>query len=163
MCIRDRYLKEDQILSLNTIIGTQTNIILRDMMQVHKTTCLEESVLFLLDFYKKLKTYYHKYIGKTTKIKPDYVDSIHISKKKNMTKDNCIIIQLAQIPGVSVHMAKAIVLECKSLKSLYDAYSNFEDEKEKERFLETITYSVNGGKSRKIGKVISKRIYEYLS
>lgn len=150
-------------LPLNTIIGTQTNIILRDMMQVHKTTCLEESVLFLLDFYKKLKTYCHKYIGKTTKIKPDYVDSIHISKKKNMNKENCIIIQLAQIPGVSVHMAKAIVLECKSLKSLYDAYSNFEDEKEKERFLETITYSVNGGKPRKIGKVISKRIYEYLS
>ena len=150
-------------LPLNTIIGTQTNIILRDRMQVHKTTCLEESILFLLDFYKKLKTHCDKYMSKTIKVKSDYVDNIHISKKKNMNKDNCIIIQLAQIPGVSVHMAKAIVLECKSLKNLCNAYSNFEDEKEKEKFLETITYSVKGGKSRKIGKVISKRIYEYLS
>ena len=69
-------------LPLNTIIGTQTNIILRDMMQVHKTTCLEESILFLLDFYKKLKTHCDKYMSKTIKVKSDYVDNIHISKKK---------------------------------------------------------------------------------
>ena len=152
-------------LPLNTIIGTQTNIILRDMMQVHKTSCLEESILFLLDFYKKLKTHCEKYMNndKNKNMEASYVDNIHISKKKNMNKYNCTIIQLAQIPGVSVHMAKAIILECKSLKNLCDAYSNFEEEKEKEKLLETITYSVHGGKSRKIGKVISKRIYEYLS
>jgi hypothetical protein len=43
------------------------------------------------------------------------------------------------------------------------AYSNFENEEEKEKFLETITYSVPGGKLRKVGKVVSKRVYEYLN
>ena len=150
-------------IQLNTLIGAQTNIIIRDMMQVYKTSCIEESILFLLDFYKKLKVHSEKFLNKPLKNNIDYVDNIHISKKKNMDKNNCTIIQLAQIPGVSIHMAKAIILECKSIKNLCNAYSNFEEEVEKEKLLETITYTINDGKPRKIGKVISKRIYEYLN
>jgi len=147
---------------LNTIIGAQINIIVRDMMQTLKTSCLEESVLVLFDIYKKLKINCKTFINKSPKHKSEYVDSIQIRKKDNMDKNNCIIIQLSQIPGVSIHIAKAIISECQSITNLCMAYSNFENEEQKENFLETITYSVPGGKSRKIGKVVSKRIYEYL-
>lgn len=148
---------------LNTIIGAQINIIIRDMMQTLKTSCLEASVLVLFDIYKKLKINYQNYIDKSSKHKLEYVDSIQIRKKDNMDKNNCIIIQLSQIPGVSIHIAKAIIAECQSITNLCMAYSNFENEEQKEKFLETITYSVPGGKSRKVGKVVSKRIYEYLN
>ena len=161
------YIKQNKCkingLPLNTIIGSQINIILRDMMQTYKTSCLEESVLFLFDFYKKLKIHYEKYIDKLSNHKLEYVDNIRIRKKDNMNKINCMVIQLAQIPGVSIHMSKAIIAECKSIKNLCIAYSNFDNEKDKENLLETITYSVDGTRQRNIGKVVSKRIYEYIN
>jgi len=161
------YIKQNKCkingLPLSTIIGAQINIILRDMMQIYKTSCLEESVLFLFDFYKKFKINYEKYINKLSKHKFEYVDNIQIRKKDNMNKINCMTIQLAQIPGVSIHMSKAIITECKSIKNLCIAYLNFDNEKDKENLLETILYSVDGTRQRKIGKVVSKRIYEYIT
>ena len=42
-------------------------------------------------------------------------------------------------------------------------WNKYWNEKDKENLLETITYSVDGTRQRNIGKVVSKRIYEYIN
>lgn len=49
-----------------------------------------------------------------------YVESLHISKKENMTPERCFIMQLCQIPGISFKTASVITQKCSNLCKLID-------------------------------------------
>ena len=66
----------------------------------------------------------------------------------------CFINQLHQIPGVSINMAQNIVDQYLSMSNLISKYNETED---KEGMLKDIKIS-----NRKLGPVVSKRVYEYL-
>ena len=90
----------------------------------------------------------------------EYLECLKTVKKDNITKDNCYILQLSQIPGVSVKIATAIAKKYPSFKKILEAYNEISDsdESEKERLLAEIKVNDN----RKLGKVLSSRLYQYL-
>jgi hypothetical protein len=74
-----------------------------------------------------------------------------------MTPKLCNIVQLSQIPGVSKQMGEIIIEKYGSLSHLILEYTKLTDLKDKLEFLKNIELT-----NRKIGPVISKRIYEFL-
>lgn len=103
-----------------------------------------------------------KIIELKTNNSSDYVDNIKIKKKDNNNPENCNIIMLCQIPGVSTKISKTICDKYNSISNLVNEYNNNETQKEKECLLKDLTFPINNDKTRKIGPVISKRVYEYL-
>ena len=91
-----------------------------------------------------------------------YVDSVKIKKKDNNTPKNCNIIMLCQIPGVSVKIGKCILEHYKCISNIILEYEKLQTSLEKENMIKEIKYEINNNKKRKIGPVLSKRIYEYL-
>lgn len=88
-----------------------------------------------------------------------YLDNIKIKKKDNITADNWFSLALANIPGVSVKIAKTITAKYTKLQDLIDAYNKLEEEKDKEKMLCDLKII---DANRKIGKVLSKKVYDYL-
>jgi len=144
-------------IKITSLIGAQTNIIVRDGLKVLRTSCVDETIYLILNLYYKYQVYDKQNINKQT----DYVDVIKLKKKKNMTPQNCFILQLAQIPGCSVNVAKIIADEVKSMINLCDRYSQLETIEEKQKMLEKITYQ-SKNKTRKIGPKLSTKIYQYV-
>ena len=94
-------------------------------------------------------------MGKFKKIEnstDNYASSIKINKKENMNKSLCNIIQLATIPGVSKNISKIILDEYKSISNLIEEF------KKNDKLL---LANINLGK-RKLGKILSEKIYDYL-
>lgn len=148
-------------LPLPTIIGAQTNILVRDKMKIYRTNYINESVYFILNLYHKFQLYGNS--EESFLNTSQYVDMIQSRKKDNMNPSNCFIIQLSQIPGCSINMAKQIVSESTSMLQLCQAYSCLDTIKEKEKLLENIKYQTSNNKSRKIGSKMSAKIYNYIS
>ena len=103
-----------------------------------------------------------KIIELKTNNSSDYVDNIKIKKKDNNNPENCNIIMLCQIPGVSTKISKTICDKYTCISNLINEYNNNDTQKEKECLLKDLTFPINNDKTRKIGPVISKRVYEYL-
>jgi len=99
---------------------------------------------------------------KSNSVSSKYVDNIKIKKKENNNPKNCNIIMLCQIPGVSTKISKTICDKYSCISDLVLEYNKLNTLKEKETLLKDYSYSINNDKTRKIGPVISKRIYEYL-
>ena len=97
-------------------------------------------------------------INDTTNItNTDYLECIKTKKKDNLTPNNCYILQLSQIPGVSTKIATMIVEKYPTINELLNSYNSIINVKEKELLLSPITIN-----NRKLGKVLSTRIYKYL-
>lgn len=88
-----------------------------------------------------------------------YLDNIKIKKKDNITADNWFTLALANIPGVSVKIAKTITGKYAKLQDLMDAYSKLTEDNDKEKLLCDLPII---DANRKIGKVISKKVYEFM-
>ena len=84
----------------------------------------------------------------------EYASSIKRAKKDNLTIRVCFINQLSQIPGVSSKMAIAI---SEQFPNMMELIRNVEIEEG-----DTICDIRYGNSQRKIGPVVSERIYEYL-
>ena len=69
-----------------------------------------------------------------------------------MNKELCNIIQLATIPGVSHNISKIIMEKYGSLNNLIEEYKKTDN---------LLLVNISLGK-RKIGKVLSTKIYNYL-
>ena len=130
-----------------------------------RTFNLEETLFYLKKLYKKIfedkkKLSFDYKLSNDTDL--DYCSSIKMKKKENMTPENCFKIQLSQIPGISINLANIISLHYPSFYKLLDNYNKCDTTEEKEIMLKDIEYDIANNKKRKIGKVISKRICEYL-
>ena len=79
-----------------------------------------------------------------------------------MTPQMCYLFQLCQIPGVSSNSARIISEQYPSMNSLILEYSNQSTIEEKEALLSELKMTSSTGKVRKLGPVLSKRIYNYL-
>ena len=144
------------------VFGSVTNMIFRDNIKLINTGTIKQSYNLILNLKKK-------FIEGTFEPKENlnYNESIKLNKKDNMTNELFNIQVLATIPGISIKMAEIILQEIKSVKDLIIKYNNYDIElekdginieKEREELLKNIQYS----EKRKVGKIISKRIYEFL-
>lgn len=162
------YLIENSIIeqknkyNTDIVYGSLINMTIRDDIKIIRSESIKETIKFLDILFKRLHTSPEMFTPNIiSKNYTDYVNTIKLNKKQNMTPENCQIVQLAQIPGVSVNTAKIIISHF-NIKNLILEYEKLEDQKSKELLLENIILT-NSSKKRKLGKVLSKRIYEYLN
>ena len=150
-----------------TLIGSMINAMIRDNIKVYRTTNIKETIEFIELLYSKLVKDGDKLLPsnslKNEESKIDYVSSIKLKKKENLTEENCFLLQLSQIPGVSLNIAKEIKKNYNSMFELCQKYNEQSTLKEKEILLKDISFEIANDKTRKIGKVVSERVFNYLS
>jgi hypothetical protein len=78
-----------------------------------------------------------------------------------MTPNNCSVLQLAQIPGMSIPTSQIIINKFTSIANLINEYYQIE-ESSRSNMLSDIEIPISNGKKRKLGKVLSERVYKYL-
>jgi len=135
------------------IFGSITNMNFRDKIKVISTNNIEQTYDLIISLKKKFIE--GKFNSKENK---DYNETIKINKKENITLDLFNIKILSIIPGVSVKMSEIIINKVNSIKELIQIYNDLDNETDKIEYLKDIQYS----DKRKIGLVISNRIYKYL-
>lgn len=92
----------------------------------------------------------------------DYANTIKLKKKENMTPQICQQLWLAQIPGMSTTFSQVILEKYHSLPNLINSYNTLESVEDKKKMLIDIPITTKTGKTRKLGKVLSERIYDYI-
>ena len=174
------------------INGAIINSIFRDDIKLIRTKSIDDTIIYIKTLMKKVKNniefFEHHSSSDNLEINSDvscdtssnnskdvkiieiksnsvgnaYVDNIKIKKKENNNPENCNIIMLCQIPGVSTKISKTIFDKYTNISNLVLEYNKLETLKEKETLLKDYTFPINQNKTRKIGPVLSKRVYEYL-
>ena len=140
--------------------GALLNMTFRDKLNVIRTNDVSDTASILYKIGNKIikNPEFFKNDSEINKInKINYLDTIKICKKDNMTPKLCNIVQLSQIPDVSKQMAEIIIEKYDSLSNLIMEYTKLNNLEDKQKLLKNIELT-----NKKIGPVISKRIYEFL-
>ena len=161
----------------STLTGSIINMLFRDNIKIHRTNSIEETTKFIIQLFSKIAEpdifqtdiQVNKFEDNESKNESkneentsiSYTSTLHKKKKNNMTPEVWFICQLKMIPQVSDTIANAIIKEYSSLKSLILKYQSISEEY-RPNLLSAITYDLSTGKKRKIGKVVSERIYDFL-
>jgi ERCC4-type nuclease len=165
-----RLLKSDRKqIDTSTLISSIINMMFRDNIKIHRTNSIEETSDFIIKLFYKLGdkdifAIQNQGEGEETKSELQsisYTSTLHKKKKNNMTPEVWFVCQLSMIPQISDTVATVITKTYPSLSSLFLKYQSLE-EHERPDLLTNLTYDLSTGKKRKIGKIISNRVYEYL-
>lgn len=93
----------------------------------------------------------------------EYLTTIATKKKNNINPNNWEIISLSNIPGISPSVAEQILKKYHNIGCLYNKYSeNSGNDDENEKLLSSIELKTKTGKTRKLGLVASKKIYQFI-
>ena len=144
-------MSECTTLNQKALLGSIVNMTFRDNIKLIFSSDINETYKILVQIRDKFNS------GKFSKIVNErndnnYISSIKLNKKENMTKLNCNIIQLATIPGVSKNISTIILENYNTISNLIDEYKKND---------EYMLKDLNIGK-RKLGKILSKKIYDIL-
>jgi crossover junction endonuclease MUS81 len=158
---------------MKTLFGMIINTIYRDKILVLRLDNLEETAFFIKRVMKKLleedphlmstenKENKENTDDSTSDTNLEYLSTIKLKKKDNMTPNNCSVLQLAQIPGMSIQNAQIIITKYVSIANLINDYYQIE-EQTRSNMLSDLEIPISNGKKRKLGKVLSERVYKYL-
>ena len=163
--------------------GAIINSIFRDKIRVIKTNNINQTFEYLItiikkiynnfDFFKDLlendensssNTNINININEnmlTNNNENAYLDTIKIKKSDNNDPRKCNIAQMCHIPGVSLKIASCVLNKYKSIYNLIIEYSKMDNNENKEKLLKDLQFEIANDKVRKIGPVISKRIFNY--
>ena len=149
---------------VNRLYSAIINTTIRDRIPVIRTEDLNDTVHTIAKIYNTILVHGKLVLDnspmkiQTTNItSSDYAETLRPNKKENLTPEVCYLIQLAQIPGVSHTIANRIKEKYPNFKALFGAYDKL-DTNEASVLLRNLILP-NG---RKIGPVVSTRIYEYI-
>ena len=151
--------------------GALINAIFRDEIKVIRTIGLKETYEILLLLAKKINKNFDYFIKDKVKVDStntssdsdtNYENTLKMKKKNNFTPEIFNVTVISQIPGVSIHIAKCILDKYKNISNLINTYNSLESSVEKENLLKNLSFSRSEGKTRKIGPVLSKRVFNYL-
>jgi len=92
----------------------------KDRLVCLVTSGIKETESVLLEMVRKFQKDKKMYTLENNTNAQPYVESLHISKKENMTPERCFIMQLCQIPGISFKTASVITQKCSNLCKLID-------------------------------------------
>lgn len=147
---------KDQIykrINRDRLLSSMIHLQLRDHFEVYHTRNVKETVEWIMRLIKKLEIYP---IKSNENNETEYTNALSIQHKKMTNKENCIYkIQLMAIPRLSNEFAEKIKEKYSSIFKLVEEYNKLETEKEKKEMLMEIK-NKNG---RRLGKVLSERIY----
>lgn len=147
----------------NTLISAICNCIIRDKILVYNTKTIEDTFNFIVCLSSKLLEFnWLETIDNNSEISKSSISPLDLAKitKKSTFKDNIFELQLMQIPGIGSKCAQAIVHSYPSMMSLCSKYSELQSHKDCELLLSEI--QTNTKNKRKVGKVISAKIYNIL-
>lgn len=137
--------------------GAIINMTFRDNIKIIFSKNLIETSEYIRMLKKKIEKTPEFFIKiQEEKSETSYLDTVKVAKKDNMTPKLCNIVQLSQIPGVSKQTAETIINKYGSLTNLITEYNKLDKDKAIP-MLKEIKLA-----NRKVGPVLSKRIYEYL-
>lgn len=142
-------MSECTTLNQKALLGSIVNMTFRDNIKLIFSSDINQTYKILVQIRDKFNN------GKFNKIiteNNNYTSSIKLNKKENMTKLNCNIIQLATIPGISKNISTIILENYNTISNLIDEYKKND---------EYMLKDLNIGK-KKLGKVLSKKIYDIL-
>jgi len=97
--------------------------IFRDNIHLVFTNDVEETATFILTLCTKMVDKPEKFVKK----KGDYMDNVKMKKIKNITPETCYLMQLSQIPSISINIARIIANTYPSLHDLFSALNNSSD------------------------------------
>lgn len=148
------YIIEGNIDDCNTLnrkalLGSIINMSFRDNIKVINSNNIKDTYDIIIQIRRKYNEGKFKEVESST---DNYVSSIKMNKKENMSKEICNIVQLATIPGVSQKISKIIIEKYETLSNLIEEYKKNDN---------LLLADISLGK-RKIGKVLSTKIYDYL-
>ena len=152
------YLIEGQIPNNNkpTYYGSLVNCLIRDNIKLFQTKNISETINFIETIKKrfddKVEYIYNSLNGGSIIAPTNYVDTIKLKKKDNLTPENFQIITLAQIPGMSTTKAKVIMEEYKTIENLISHLKENDIQ-----IIKDLKIS-----NRKLGEKVSNRIKEFL-
>jgi crossover junction endonuclease MUS81 len=160
----DRVMVHGAIISMN----------LRDNIRVIRTWDIAETFNFIHRVVQRINKDPSEFVKQIAE-NPDiitpvedssYLSSIKSKKNANITPKICQCLALAGVPGISTKTAEIIINQYGSLVGLLDAYKVIENNAEKteeERTLmkELMLADISNG-ARKLGGIVSKRVYEFL-
>ena len=172
-----------------TLQGSMINTMFRDDYKVYRTKDAMETVYFLSRLINKIIKDKNKIIKDNVLVKEedvlvkdndvlvkeealvkdediivkDYSELIPLSKKSQLTPETFNKLILLQIPGISIRFVNEINKLYPSIKDLIFAYEKLDNLGDKENLLTEIMLDTTTGKKRKLGLVISKRIYDFIN
>ena len=160
---------------MKTLFGMLINTVFRDKLKVIRFECIEETIYFIKRITEKLKNNDTSILDQSQTQSQtqssesnnlEYLSTIKLKKKDNLNSNNCNLLQLSQIPGLSLPNAQVIIDKYKSIANLIKCYYEEEEEDKRCKMLSDLetgsTTLTETGKKRKLGKVLSERIYKYL-
>lgn len=140
-------------LSEDILSSCKINSILRDNISIIESKSLKDSYNIILKIKKNIEKYKDILIN-GVKNDCNYINSVKINKKENLTKENIQILQLCVIPGISKNISKLILNYFGSLNIIFKELEN------KEEFIEIVSNIKNN--NRKLGKKLAIKLYENL-
>lgn len=137
---------DDQLLGAFVSIMAKSNIFL------YQTESINETVNFIRKLEKKL-------LEIDTKPKMEYIQTLQPQKGRNISVDDSMILMLCRIPGISIHIAREIKNNYKSITNLCNVYTQCIVNKDNPELLLT-KIKVN---SRAISHTVSKNVFAWLN
>ena len=170
--ITDLRLPNDKTLLYGSIVSS----IFRDNIPLIRTNSLIETLDIIIrlhermnkditDFFKEIKINTNTDLLNTSENTSDnnlYLQSIKKCKKENLNPKLWNQLALTNIPGVSTNIAIKINEIYPTIRHLLQSYDNCTNEEESIKLISEIILTDTDKQKRRIGKVISKRIYDYL-
>jgi ERCC4-type nuclease len=139
----------------NTLSGAYLHTMYRDNIRVIYTKNVNDTCTFLLTLCAKIIDRPEAFIPAQGEAQPteDYINCVKVKTKKidNITPENCYLMQLAQIPTISVVIAKKIQEMYPTMKALLVALEQADDKI-------GMLYKID-----KIGKEKAAKILQYMS
>ena len=116
--------------------GAILHTMYRDKMHIVYTKDILHTAKWLTIFYKKFQAHPEKFIDSAE----SYISQIKTKSKKceNIDKETCFILQLCQVPGISIKIAKEIAQKYSNLKDLIHAFDNCDTIEKKRQLLANI-------------------------
>jgi ERCC4-type nuclease len=142
-------------LSDTIINGSILNLLFKHKYHLIQSENKLDTFNMIILLYKKYKNGDFSNIDSNT-------NSVKLLKRSEKITNNKLLHQLCLIPGVSQKVAESVILyPIDSIKHLIDIYNNTPNELDKELLFSELIIQNTSKKPRKIGKALSKKIYEY--
>ena len=131
----------------NTVNGCMISLAINKGFTLLTSKNIDETAQLLIKMCEKVDM---------TSVKKNYSETVNISKKSKITRENIHVIMLTQIPSVSMKIANIICDQYKTIKNLIKA---LEDNSE---CLNNLKYTTSSGQERKVSKTAIKNIVDFL-
>tara|TARA_Y100000389_G_scaffold177697_1_gene190215 strand:+ start:2160 stop:2849 length:690 start_codon:yes stop_codon:yes gene_type:complete len=90
----------------------------KDKLSIFFTKTTQDTVSLVKEIYRKIQLDPKLY---TPHSLPEYVETLHVCKKDNLTPKRCFVLQISQIPSISKKIAQVIVDKYPSWDTLIQA------------------------------------------